>query len=158
MRKRYLSSIYINNFFIFVTLESRKRKCKLIINLLIYVSAFGNTEILIRVYTKYQIPKSKGRVSVFRIFNVDEIWFNLKHLEDFGRSVKYIPQIYFKIVKHLYQLGDFLQLKVCKLNSHQAEILKRVELSQKNQQFLCQQMFLFEIQGGLRPMLFHLYL
>ena len=66
-------------------------KRKLIINLSIYVSTFENAEILIRIYTKYQIEKSKGRVSVFRIFNVDEIWFNLKHLEDFGRSAKYNP-------------------------------------------------------------------
>ena len=82
MRKSYPNSIYINNFFSFVTSESGKRKRKLIINLSIYVFAFRNAEILIHIYIKYQIPKSKGRVSVFRIFNVDEIWFNLKHLED----------------------------------------------------------------------------
>ena len=53
------SSIYINNFFSFATSESGKRKCKSTINLSIYLSAFGNPEILIRIYTKYQIPKSK---------------------------------------------------------------------------------------------------
>ena len=91
MWKRYPTSIYINNFFSFVTLENGKQKFKLIINLSIYVFTFGNVEILIRIYTKYQIQKSKGRVFIFHIFNVDEIWFNLKHLEDFGRSVKYNP-------------------------------------------------------------------